>query len=164
MCNAWNHHPGCTCGFGGETAPTEPEIARSRAKGTISRWDYCDDFCRPTTCPECGASVYFVRHNGGSVWLDELGSPWPKHGCFNVTYAGLKITTNIVDENSRLGVVTETEVLEPGVTGRIAIRCNDGSIIDSIFETNWDLVKLVGTLVAIHRAENRLSMVRIGAV
>ena len=23
-----------------------------------------------------------MRHNGGSVWLDDLGQPWPKHGCF----------------------------------------------------------------------------------
>src|SRR5690606_4719403 len=27
--------------------------------------------------------VYFVRHNGGSVWLDPpLGPPWFKHACF----------------------------------------------------------------------------------
>jgi hypothetical protein len=28
--------------------------------------------------------VYWVRHNGGSVWIDELGPPWPKHPCFDV--------------------------------------------------------------------------------
>lgn len=26
--------------------------------------------------------MFFVRHNGGSVWLNELGWPWEKHGCF----------------------------------------------------------------------------------
>ncbi|HZV33150.1 MAG TPA: hypothetical protein VFB72_01135 [Verrucomicrobiae bacterium] len=41
------------------------------------------DFTRPTTCPECHAQVYFVRHNGGSVWFDDLGWPWPKHACFD---------------------------------------------------------------------------------
>lgn len=39
--------------------------------------------CYLTRCPICKATVFFVRHNGGSVWLDApLGPPWPKHGCF----------------------------------------------------------------------------------
>lgn len=38
--------------------------------------------CRRTGCPHCGNSVFFLRHNGGSVWLDELGWPWPRHACF----------------------------------------------------------------------------------
>ncbi len=39
--------------------------------------------CYLTNCPICRAPVFFVRHNGGSVWLDSpLGPPWPKHGCF----------------------------------------------------------------------------------
>ena len=37
------------------------------------------DVCFETTSPECGESVYFVRHNDGCVWLDSLGWPWPKH-------------------------------------------------------------------------------------
>jgi hypothetical protein len=39
--------------------------------------------CRRTRCPECRSLVWFVRHNGGSVWLEELGHPWPKHPCFD---------------------------------------------------------------------------------
>lgn len=35
-----------------------------------------------TSCPKCRAHVYFVRYNGGCVWLDELGHPWPEHACF----------------------------------------------------------------------------------
>lgn len=38
--------------------------------------------CYSTKCPECGEEVFFVRYNGGTVWFDELGSPWPKHPCF----------------------------------------------------------------------------------
>ena len=41
-----------------------------------------ESFCRPTKCPKCANAVYFIRHNGGSVWLDQLGQPWPRHGCF----------------------------------------------------------------------------------
>lgn len=37
--------------------------------------------CWPTACPECKATVFFVRHNGGSAWFDRLGHPWPKHPC-----------------------------------------------------------------------------------
>lgn len=37
----------------------------------------------PTKCPVCSRSVYFVRpYSGGAVWFDDLGAPWPKHGCF----------------------------------------------------------------------------------
>lgn len=39
--------------------------------------------CWKTSCPKCRESVWFVRHNGGSVWLDEIGVPWPKHACFD---------------------------------------------------------------------------------
>lgn len=43
---------------------------------------WSDDICYPTTCPECKHNVFFLRHNGGSVWVDPpLGWPWPKHGC-----------------------------------------------------------------------------------
>jgi hypothetical protein len=40
------------------------------------------DRAMSTTCPKCRERVYFVRHNGGSVWFDQLGEPWWKHACF----------------------------------------------------------------------------------
>jgi len=40
--------------------------------------------CFSTDCPECEEEVYFLRHNGGSVWIDPpLGMPWYKHQCFD---------------------------------------------------------------------------------
>ena len=42
---------------------------------------YDRDFCRPTKCPQCKSDVFFIRHNGGSVYVDELGWPWPRHLC-----------------------------------------------------------------------------------
>lgn len=34
------------------------------------------------TCPVCGQGVYFIQaENGGRVYFDELGPPWPKHFC-----------------------------------------------------------------------------------
>ncbi len=47
-----------------------------------SRIESREPFCRQTSCPKCYDSVFFLRHNGGSVWLNELGWPWPKHECF----------------------------------------------------------------------------------
>lgn len=86
MCNAWNHSDSCTCGWGGEGhlgSSTGGWWWSSAAVPASALWAYRDSFCHPTRCPRCGAAVYFVRHNGGCVWLDELGWPWPKHACFD---------------------------------------------------------------------------------
>lgn len=35
-----------------------------------------------TTCPQCKKPVFFYRNEAGSrVFFDQLGKPWPKHGC-----------------------------------------------------------------------------------
>jgi hypothetical protein len=126
MCNAWNHSPDCDCGFGGDTGgggwPTVP-----------STWAYRhEDFTRPTTCPECGAPVFFVRHNGGSVWFDELGPPWDKHGCFADDAGGGAIRTALrtAPVGAVLGVVLETLRESPSNWGRVVVRCSDGQVID----------------------------------
>jgi len=41
------------------------------------------DRCNQARCPRCGKDVFFVRHNCGSVWFEELGKPWDKHPCFD---------------------------------------------------------------------------------
>ena len=88
MCNANNHPPSCTCGFGGEGhlggGPSwQSNVGISSTSNSANEWEK-QDFTYQTTCPECGSfPVYFIRHNNGSVWVDELGWPWPKHGCFD---------------------------------------------------------------------------------
>ncbi len=93
MCNAWNHAPGCTCGWGGDTGgggwrdqPPSPVRYLSVADGKL--WQRGQDltfesFCNPNArCPVCGASVFFVQTMyGGRVFFDDLGPPWPKHPC-----------------------------------------------------------------------------------
>jgi hypothetical protein len=76
MCNAYNHPPGCRCGWGGDGHLG----VSSNFQSPIDSADKC---CHFTSCPKCGQSVFFIRHNGGSVWVDELGPPWPKHPCFD---------------------------------------------------------------------------------
>ena len=47
--------------------------------------------CFLTSCPKCKDPVYFIRHNGGSVWIDPpLGPPWYKHPCMDTTYVAAK--------------------------------------------------------------------------
>jgi hypothetical protein len=39
-------------------------------------------------CPVCGSAVYFYcSSDGGRVYFDELGPPWPKHPCIDRTGA-----------------------------------------------------------------------------
>lgn len=67
--------------LGGERIPLGCEC-NDRGSGRLSTSE-AEGFTRMVVCPKCACSVYFVRHNGGSVWLDELGDPWPKHPCFD---------------------------------------------------------------------------------
>lgn len=79
----YNHYSNCTCGWcvGGwrnhSPSPPPPRPAR----WTI-RWTY-ESFTIPNAaCPVCGARVFFYQSPyGGRVFFDDLGPPWPKHGC-----------------------------------------------------------------------------------
>lgn len=88
MCNAWNHPPGCTCGWGGEghlgrsggssrfTTAAPGPVLQSQFRSALS-------FTNPNAnCPVCGARVFFYQSPaGGRVFFDDLGPPWPKHPC-----------------------------------------------------------------------------------
>lgn len=84
MCNASNHAVGCRCGWGGDghlgASGTKSDLANWEHKRT---WNGSVALNQPNArCPICGVSVFFIRpQGGGSVWLDELGPPWPKHPC-----------------------------------------------------------------------------------
>lgn len=117
----------------------------------VHQWDD-HDFTRLTHCPECGADVYFIRHNGGSVWVDKLGWPWPKHGCFDhpgeathrfgefsVKSSGLR--------DPKLGVVTKADSTsaEPAVI----IRLNDSRRVSVILRHSGSMPSLLGALVIV---------------
>lgn len=67
--------------IGGTTVPLHPAGSTCRGKKYYRSENI--DRCVFTYCPKCEGEVYFVRHNGGSVWFDRLGHPWPKHPCFD---------------------------------------------------------------------------------
>ena len=85
MCNAHNHPDGCTCGFGGEG-----HLGR-RTGSSVSSYFFDIPLIRPAyasyvnpnaRCPVCGDVVFFYQSpDGGRVFFDELGPPWPKHPC-----------------------------------------------------------------------------------
>lgn len=64
--------------IGGRTIPMGCSCRSSGGASTASE----PDRSWKTSCPKCSAQVYFVQHNGGSMWFDELGPPWDRHSCF----------------------------------------------------------------------------------
>lgn len=156
----YNHYPWCPCGWcsGGHGGGSSIVELLPRA-GTRTTWDD-GDFCRPTICPKCGSSVFFVRHNGGSVWFDELGPPWEKHACFDDAAPEARFRSALSDRSPTnvFGIVIETEVIEPGKKGRILVRCSDGTLIEDVFETARNLTSLVGSLVFIERPDDGSSI------
>ena len=88
MCNAWNHPADCTCGWGGEG-----HLGRS-GSGSGSNISSGYSWVPPimqdrisyvnpnAACPVCRKPVFFYQSpNGGRVFFDALGPPWPKHPC-----------------------------------------------------------------------------------
>jgi hypothetical protein len=99
-CNAWNHPPGCDCGWGGQgnvdnlihnwiiqnTYTYQPRTykpALHPKKYLETHWALYTSYVQPNArCPVCGERVYFYQSPyGGRVFFDELGPPWPKHPC-----------------------------------------------------------------------------------
>ena len=77
-CNGNNHRPGCDCGWGG--------VFHGLGLGTNGNyWGRADSYTNPNArCPRCSARVYFYRSpDGGTVYFDDLGPPWPKHPCMD---------------------------------------------------------------------------------
>lgn len=94
MCNAWNHSPGCNCGWGGQGNPANLRSGyQASYRHSTSRtftvqqdlydWVHYGSITFFTECWWCGEAVYFHRNeNGGCVLFDSLGPPWPVHACW----------------------------------------------------------------------------------
>lgn len=79
-CNAWNHSPDCSCGWGGVFYGS---AYRGEVSGNGGHWQRYQSYTTPNArCPECQAQVFFyLSPYGGRVYFDDLGPPWPKHPC-----------------------------------------------------------------------------------
>lgn len=101
MCNAWNHSPSCTCGWGGDGHLGRRTLFSSLIQSNVVFKTYRDlwlGFTNPNAkCPVCGASVYFYASpNGGRVFFDELGPPWPKHPCTDYGKPVIRLTPPVI--------------------------------------------------------------------
>lgn len=83
MCNAWNHSPSCRCGWGGEGHFGKTLHHPPQPRQLMPSYRSLSSYTQPNAlCPVCKASVFFYQsHDGGRVFFDELGPPWPKHPC-----------------------------------------------------------------------------------
>jgi hypothetical protein len=89
-------------------------MSQQHAAPTILRFEAHRDLCRHTPCPRCESMVYFIRHNDGSLWVDELGWPWPKHACF-ADASGDRSSLQILVDKSR-----QLNASEGGIVTRVA--------------------------------------------
>jgi hypothetical protein len=107
-CNGYNHRPDCPCGFRGGTGGSRagsntrasPVRVLSPANGFLWRAGtrtFFETYLNPNaSCPVCGASIFFYQSpEGGRVFFDELGPPWPKHPCTDRSLSELKDTAII---------------------------------------------------------------------
>jgi hypothetical protein len=79
----FNHYSDCGCGWciGGWRGSRSSR--NSNHLFLPVRTHRIASFVNPNAiCPVCGASVFYYQSpNGGRVFFDELGPPWPKHPC-----------------------------------------------------------------------------------
>lgn len=105
MCNAWNHHSECNCGWGGGSydgygygSCKNLLSPRLRDKVAHNKSDNSEDNAKtfPTSCPECGDRVYYHTNGyGDSVYFDNLGYPWKVHGCFKNYWENEKVSKSL---------------------------------------------------------------------
>jgi hypothetical protein len=120
---------------------------------------FADDFCRRTTCHRCGHAVFFIRHNGGSVWVDELGWPWPKHGCFNEPTESRQLSSLQAPAGERpadlmIGLVVWAEWDPPGQS-LLLVKHQDGRTLQ--VRVRGNRLDLVGELVGLSRSRHLLT-------
>ena len=177
MCNGLNHAPNCKCGFGGDTSALEDAAFRGLAFTKVSdergwhTYPNEEDFCRPTRCPECDADVFFVRHNGGSVWLDPpLGWPWYKHPClYRDDQRRADERSALVDPNTPLpqgsifGVIIHQSWEPDEMTAVAVVQCQDER--DCVFrflQPKGQKRVIAGELVAVSEKDRTVTSVRTG--
>ena len=179
MCNGFNHAFNCKCGFGGDTSAPGDGVFRGLAFTRVSDergWhtyqsdNQSDGFCRPTHCPECGIDVFFVRHNGGSVWLDgPLEWPWYKHPClYREDQPRAAEGEDLVDPNtplpqgSILGVIIHQRWSPTEKTTTAIIRCQNERDCVFMFLKRNGPKRVAGELVAVSEKDRTVTLVRSG--
>lgn len=123
-------------------------------------WQH-SSFTHPTRCPECGEPVYFIRHNDGCVWVDELGWPWPKHACFDQPHTETAAFHDWAKKlanhtNPNLGVVACIRPSTSGESHFIEVNLSNGDQIGFFLAWMPPQASLLGALVVISRQDHLL--------
>lgn len=85
MCNAYQHPPGCNCGFGGGTGGGFRRTSFRAPAPKVRGWRDDEAVTYLTECWECGQPVYFYRNEfGGCALFEDLGWPWEIHPCWEI--------------------------------------------------------------------------------
>lgn len=126
-CNAWNHSINCDCDFRGGHPNSGGWFGErsvpSRTERPLSPGEH--GFTR-SSCPICSEAVYFVRpFREGAVWFDEMGWPWPKHGCFadDADTSEVRVAISFVQlaslAKARVVATSSTRVVRPPKAGEV---------------------------------------------
>ena len=134
-CNAWNHPPNCTCGWGGVFYGLGVRTERYY-------WQVSDSYTNPNaTCPTCRARVFYYESPfGGKVYFDHMGPPWPKHPCMDVHQERMRMELRNVQTHSTRKLQLPKIQIEDGW---MPVYCSDvksstelsGCVVLSLFET-----------------------------
>ncbi len=114
----------------------------------------------PNTLSKMRVDVFFIRHNGGWLWVDELGWPWPKHGCFDnlpASAAQRRLTDSWMSVHSPIAcVVSETagQVGAPGFS--ITLVCTDGKTRRVTANDVFGVRNLIGELGVLSERDRKL--------
>jgi hypothetical protein len=101
-----------------------------------------------------------VRHNGGSVWFDELGWPWPKHPCYEEDSYGVLLRRRLEQLRATgtplgYGIIVHASTTRIGPVGVVDVRRDDGRVIRAEFPNNIDFATLPGRLVTLEYERGR---------
>lgn len=120
--------------------------------------------CRKTSCPMCNATVYFIRHNGGSVWIEPpLGPPWERHSCFLSEESGIRFVSPIsselkaklgANENLVTGVVRLSEISKDRRQTILEVNIGADEALSILIKGGAD--SLLGQLVIIAPDKRRI--------
>ncbi len=120
------------------------------------------NFTVPSNCPVCKKDVYFIRYNGGSVWVDPpLGWPWPKHACFDDPHEpsrsfSLRIDNTDYLKDRKLGIIAKIGPACGPSEIIFLVRFPDLSRIAIRLEGRPPPEFLIGAFVIVSQGEKRI--------
>lgn len=168
MCNAYGHPPGCRCGWGGEGHAGRSyngggfgKTGRQSFPSVSLSWAKKDETWK-TCCPECKEPVFFIRHNGGSLWVDQLGWPWEKHSpCFDQTTDPVSPIRNW-DENAtnlnkpKICLITEFKHDDSRPLPVLTIRSGDSCVWTVVIDRVVSGSVMVGSIAIVSLLDRKL--------